>query len=390
MTETVYVDVSAAVHRRAGLGRYAASLAQGLVPLLGERLALFYNREAGIQTLAGLEALPARTVRLGYKPWRMLVWAGQAARLGFDGLVPGGALFHATEHLLPPLRGMPTVLTVHDLVFRRYPEHHKPLNRWFLKGAMPLFCRRAHHIIAVSHQTRRDLLQAYGLAPEKITVIHEAAGPAFRPRSDRAVAAARARYALPPRYVLYVGTIEPRKNLSRLLGAFERLRAADLADALVVVGRRGWLYDGFFADLARSSVKDAVLLPGFVPDDDLAAVYAGALALAFPSEFEGFGLPVVEAMACGAPVVCSNTSSLPEVAGDAALLVDPRDTEALAAALARIASDPALAAELRRRGAERAAGFSWQRAARETAAVYERVSAAWRTGTRAGAPLALE
>ena len=195
------------------------------------------------------------------------------------------------------------------------------------------------------------------------------------------VAAARARYGLPDRYLLFVGTIEPRKNLGRILTAFERLHATGLTDALVIVGKRGWLYDDFFARLEGSPAKQAVIFPGFVPDADLPAVYAGAQALAFPSEFEGFGLPVLEAMACGTPVVCSNTSSLPEVAGDpsagsgqaAALLVDPLDVDALTDALRRVLSDPALATELRGRGLAQAARFSWARAAEETLAVYRRV-----------------
>lgn len=370
---TIYFDISAAVHRRAGLGRYAESLARALLPLLGDELAFFYNREAGIEPLEGLAGVPAATVNLGYKPWRMLVWLGQLGRVGFNRLAPGATLFHATEHLLPPLRGVPTVLTVHDLIFRRYPAHHKRLNRWYLNATMPLFCRRADAIIAVSEQSKRDVIEAYGIPPEKISVIYEAADPRFRPQPPEAVAAARARYGLPERYVLFVSTIEPRKNLSRLLAAFERAHAAGLADALVIVGKRGWLFDAFFADLERSPAKDAVIFPGFVPDADLPAVYAGAQALAFPSEFEGFGLPVLEAMACGAPVVCSNTSSLPEVAGDAALLVDPLDVDALAAALARVLQDPALREQMRARGLAQAARFSWERAARETLAVYRRL-----------------
>ena len=305
----------------------------------------------------------------------MLVWLGQLAHVGFNRLLPGAELFHATEHLLLPLRGVPTVLTVHDLIFRRYPAHHKRLNRWYLNTTMPLFCRRADHIIAVSEQSKRDVIEAYGIPAEKITVIYEAADPRFRPQPPEDVAAARARYGLPEQYVLFVSTIEPRKNLSRLLAAFERVHAAGLADALVIVGKRGWLFDAFFADLAHSPAKDAVIFPGFVPDADLPAVYAGAQAMAFPSEFEGFGLPVLEAMACGAPVVCSDTSSLPEVAGDAALLVDPLNVDALAAALARVLQDEPLREQMRARGLAQAARFSWARAAEETLAVYRQVLA---------------
>ncbi len=369
-----YVDVSAAVHRRAGLGRYAESLVRGLLPLLGDQLALFYNCEAGIQPLSGLEHLPSRTVSLGYKPWRMLVWMGQLARVGFNRLLPDATLFHGTEHLLLPLRDVPTLLTVHDLIFRHLPEHHKRLNRWYLNLTMPLYCRRATHIIAVSEQTRRDLVAAYGIAADKITVIYEAADPSFRRQPPEAVASARARYGLPERYILTVGTIEPRKNLIRLLAAFERLKAEGLTDALVIVGRRGWLYEGFFAALERSPARQAVLFPGFIPDADLPAAYAGAQALVMPSLYEGFGLPVLEAMACGTPVACSESSSLPEIAGDAALLFDPRDVDAIVTALRRIVTDADLASALRARGQAQAARFSWARAAQETLALYQRLA----------------
>lgn len=177
----IYLDVSAAVHRRVGLGRYAESLTRALIALAPDHYALFYNREHGIEPLPGLEHLPAHTVALGYKPWRMLVWLGQLTRVGFDRLLPDAALFHATEHLLLPLRSVPTVLTVHDLIFRHLPEHHKPLNRWYLNLTLPLYCRRATHIITISECTRRDLLTAYGLPPDRVTVIPEAADPRFRP-----------------------------------------------------------------------------------------------------------------------------------------------------------------------------------------------------------------
>jgi glycosyltransferase involved in cell wall biosynthesis len=335
-------------------------------------LTLFYNRETGIEPLPGLEHLPTRTVALGYKPWRMLVWIGQLAHIGFNRLVPNAELFHATEHLLPPLAGIPTVLTVHDLIFRHLPQHHKPLNRWYLNLTLPLYCCRATHIIAVSEQTKRDLVTAYRLPPEKITVIYEAANPRFCPQPAEAVAIVRERYHLPERYLLFVSTIEPRKNLTRLLTAFERVHQARLTDALVIVGKRGWLYDNFFAAVEHSPSRKAVIFPGYVADADLPAVYAGAQALAFPSLFEGFGLPVLEAMACGTPVVCSNSSSLPEIAGNAAFLVDPLDTDALADALGRMLQDGSLREQLRMRGSAQAMQFSWERAAQETMAVYRR------------------
>jgi glycosyltransferase involved in cell wall biosynthesis len=310
-------------------------------------------------------------VALGYKPWRMLVWLGQLLRAGFDRLLPGADLFHATEHLLLPLRSIPTVLTVHDLIFRHLPEHHKPLNRWYLSLTMPLYCRRADHIIAVSEHSKRDLISAYGIAAEKITVVYEAAAPGFCPQSPQTVASVRAHYDLPERYLLFVGTIEPRKNLTRLLAAFEAVYADGLADGLVIVGKRGWLYGDFFARLEESPAREAILLPGYVPDDDLPAFYAGAQALILPSVYEGFGLPVLEAMACGTPAVASNASSIPEIGGDAALYFDPLNVEEIIDAIRRLLGDDDLRDTLRERGLTQAARFSWQRAADETQAVYD-------------------
>ncbi len=371
----IYLDVSSAVHRRAGLGRYAESLTRALVAAQPDRYGLFYNRERGVEPLAGLEHLPTRTVALGYKPWRMLVWLGQLVRVGLDRFFPDAELFHATEHLLLPLRSVPTVLTVHDLIFRHLPEHHKPLNRWYLNLTLPLYCRCASHVIAVSECTRRDLITAYGLPPEKITVIHEAAAPRFRIQPPEAIADVRTRYNLPDRYLIFVSTIEPRKNLTRLLAAFETLRAEDLTDALVIVGRRGWLTDDFFAALERSPARDAVIFPGYVPDDDLPAIYAGAQVSVFPSLYEGFGLPVLEAMACGVPVATSTASSIPEVGGDAALYFDPTSVDEIIETTRNLLRDTALCEEMRARGLTQAARFSWRRAASETQRVYDAVLA---------------
>jgi glycosyltransferase involved in cell wall biosynthesis len=367
---TIYVDVAAAVHGRAGLGRYAESLVTALVAKDPERFALFFNRSSGVHPLAGLEQVPATSVRAGYKPWRMAVWLGQLAGLGFDRLLPGADLYHATEHLLMPLRHVPTVLTVHDLIFRLFPQHHKRLNYWYLNTAMPLYCRRATAIIAVSQATKRDLVRLYDLDPAKITVVHEAAAPHFTPASPAEIAETRARYHLPDNYLLHVGTIEPRKNLERLLEALHRLREGGEDIRLVIVGGKGWLYQSFFQRLEELALSDAVCLPGYVPDADLPAIYSGARLAVVPSLYEGFGLPVLEAMACGAPVVCSNASSLPEVGGQAARYFDPADTPAMADAILLAWRDAALRDTMRQEGLARAAQFSWARAADETLAVY--------------------
>jgi glycosyltransferase involved in cell wall biosynthesis len=369
---SIYVDVSAAVHQRAGLGRYAESLVRALVPLIGEHLALFYNRENGVEPLVGLASMPAATVSLGYKPWRMAVWLGQVAHTPFNRYVPNAQLFHAAEHLLMPLRGVPTVLTVHDLIFRQTPEHHKPLNRWYLTSTMPLYCRRADHIIAVSETTRRDLIAAYHLPPEKITVIHEAADPRFQPQPPTGQDRVRAVYGLPEQFLLYVGTIEPRKNLERLLESWAPLYRLGECPPLVIAGKRGWLSDGFFAALEASPARAGVILTGYVPDSDLAALYSAATAFIWPSLYEGFGLPPLEAMACGTPVLSSNASSMPEVVGDAAVLFNPGNADELRECLRSVVRSRALRRDLSLRGLARAATFSWQRTAEETLQIYDR------------------
>ncbi len=370
---TTYVDVSAAVHRRAGLGRYAESLTLALRKLLDDDLMLFYNAERGVEPLPGFDGLPAQTVALGYKPWRMLIWMAQILNVPFNALLPGATLFHATEHLLMPLRDVPTVLTVHDLIFHHLPEHHKRLNRWYLNVTLPLYCRRADHVIAVSKATERDLVELYHLPPGKVTVIYEAADPRFRPFPKTTHLAVRAHYGLPEEYLLYVSTIEPRKNLTRLLYAWAPLYQAGEVPPLVIVGKRGWLAEPFFAALEKSPAREGVILTGYVLDEDLPALYSAATAFVFPSLYEGFGLPPLEAMACGTPVACSNASSLPEVVGDAALTFEPTDEAAIAAALRRLSGDVDLRAELQAAGLRRAAEFSWERAARETLELYEQV-----------------
>jgi glycosyltransferase involved in cell wall biosynthesis len=334
---------------------------------------VFYNNPAAARVDPTLERFPQITTPLSYKPWRLSAFLAHFARLSQDRLFPGVDLFHATDHLLPYFRRIKSVFTLHELIFLFYPEAHKPLNRWFLTLMMPRFLRAADAVIAASECTKRDAIRFYGIPEEKITVIYEGVNPRFRPADPEAIAAVRARYSLPERFILYVGTIEPRKNLTALLEAYAIIQARNTQHAILFVGKRGWLYEGFFRRLRELGLEDRVIFTGYVPDEDLPAIYSAADLFVFPSLYEGFGLPVLEAMACGTPVVCSNTSSLPEVAGDAAILVDPTDVRALAAAMERALTDEHLRAEIRARGLGRAGHFTWEKAARGTLEVYLRV-----------------
>jgi glycosyltransferase involved in cell wall biosynthesis len=291
-------------------------------------------------------------------------------------------------HVLPlgaPLpRRLRTVVTIHDMGYLHFPAAHTPAHRLYLRLSTLWSARAATHLIAISGATRDDLVRFTGARPDKIAVVHHGLAQRFRPVADRAaIAQAQARYGIREPYFLYVGTVQPRKNLVRLIEAFAQARTEDggrrteeanasvlrppsSVPQLVIAGKRGWLTEAIERRAAELGVGDRVVFAGYLPDDDVPALLSGALAFVFPSLYEGFGMPVLEAMACGAPVLAANTSSLPEVAGDAALLVDPTDSGAIAAGLARLAGDAALRAELRERGLARAAQFTWDRCATET------------------------
>ncbi len=371
------IDLSPVVHRKAGLGRYARLLTEHLVTQdrTNTYIAFTHGAFADDALSPALRALPRANVPLDVRPWRMLVWLAHVLRVPLDRALPRVDIFHATEHLLPPLKNVRTVFTLHDLIFQFFPAYHLPLNRWFLRNAMPHFLRRADAIIAVSECTKRDAIRLYNIPPEKITVIYEAADPALHPETDaNRIAQVRARYAHNQPFLLFVGVIEPRKNIIALVDALRVLRARGYPQRLLIAGRKGWLYQPTFDHVKRAGMEDAVTFLDFVPDDDLRALFAACDAFVFPSLYEGFGLPPLEAMAAGAPVVCANTASLPEVVGDAALLVNPRDVGELANAIERVITDRALRDELRARGFAQAARFSWERAARETLAVYAQVA----------------
>jgi len=293
--------------------------------------------------------------------------------MSFGRLTPDARLFHSTEHLLMPLPGRPTVLTVHDLIYKLYPEHHKRLNYWYLNLAMPLFCTRTTSIITGSEVTKRDIIDHYGVDPAKIHVVYEAAADLFRPTKPADIERVRLTYDLPQRYLLHISTIEPRKNLDRLVDALLILRKKMPDLALILAGAKGWLFDDFFDRISTEGLEEVVRPLGWVPDADLPAVIGAAALGVQPSLYEGFGLPILEQMACGQVVAASNSSSHPEVGGRAAAYFDPFDAEEMAAVIGRLLTDQDEYEERRQLSLVQAGRFSWERAAQETIAVYDSV-----------------
>ena len=277
----------------------------------------------------------------------------------------------------PPFCPCPVVVSVHDLSFEHLPQTFHRRSRTQLRLTVRHSVRRAARVLTLSEHTRNDVIETYGIERSGVEVIPIAASPNFRPVSDdKELQRVRHTYRIESDYILSVGSIQPRKNLVRLVRAYSLLRdkvGADKLPKLVFVGKRAWLYDETLRALEEAALGDSVVLTGYVPESDLPALYSGSTCFVYPSFFEGFGLPPLEAMQCGAPVVIGNRTSLPEVAGDAAIAVDPFDVQAIAGAIEELINKPALREGLRVKGLARAKQFNWDETARRTLQVYEQV-----------------
>jgi len=286
-------------------------------------------------------------------------------------------LLFVPAHVLPLVRPRASLVTVHDLGYLRFPTAHPWRQRLYLDLSTRWNGRVAAHILALSEATKADLVAHYGTPPGKITVAYPGYDETLAPvRDPAAIKAVKARYGISGSYFLYLGTLQPRKNLARLVSAFATLRqvqdtALKSETVLVLAGKRGWLCDNLLDQVRRLGLEKQILFPGYISAEDKAALLSGALAFVFPSLYEGFGLPVLEAQACGCPVITSTTSSLPEVAGDGALMVDPGDTDAIAAAMQRVAANLTLREILIERGFTNVHRFSWAACARSILSVIE-------------------
>lgn len=355
--------------RRAGVSHYIEQVLLHLAQIDRANHYTVYTTRGLDQAALGLPAnfvvKPSRLPTIN--PRVRIPWEQGIAPLILRGTAD---LYHGCLNVAPLLSPVPTVITIHDLAFIRFPQTFRAYNRIYLDLATRLSARRASRILAVSEHTKREVVGLLGIPPERVIVTPNAARSHFRPPAPAAIEQLRTRHGLPERFVLYVGTLEPRKNLTTLLEAFALVSRSVPDVPLLIGGGKGWMYEPIFARLEQLNLRDRVKFAGYLPEEELPLWYAAATVFVFPSIYEGFGMPPLEAMACGTPVITSNTSSLPEVVGDAGLMVSPTDPVALAEAIRRVLVDADLRAELRQRGLARARRFSWADTAAKTLVAY--------------------
>jgi glycosyltransferase involved in cell wall biosynthesis len=379
----IAIDYSAAVNQRAGIGRLVRNQVLALAEVDHEndyRLVYARPNRGSTPQFPKANNFSQKEVQLRER-WLTILWHRAKLPVPADWLSGPVDLYHFPDFVLPPLRRARGILTVHDLAFLMRPDCADERLRAYLEEVVPRSVRRADFIIADSENTRNDLVVLLGVKPSRVAVVPGGVEERFKRITDpQLLERARRRLGVGDApFLLAIGVIEPRKNLNRLMDAFHTLKERKNVPAnlkLVLAGGKGWLYDDIFDHHADSPVREDILLPGFVSDDLLPAIYSEAEALAFPSLYEGFGLPILEAMACGTPVVASRASCLPEVAEGAALMVDPNNVDGLAGALELVLLDHDLRQRLIQQGLERAGQYTWQRAAEQLLGVYRRVAAA--------------
>jgi glycosyltransferase involved in cell wall biosynthesis len=352
-------------YRRAGIHQYIGQVLDHLPPLSSGSQYLVFSRHA-----ARFSAKPGFTVQSSRWPterrlvrisWEQTAWPLLASYHKLD-------LLHSMAFIAPLLSRIPTVITVYDLSFIHFPDRYPALQRNYLQSQSARSCRRARRVITISESGREDVHRFFQVPLNQIDVVRPGVDPVFRPLPATEVAAFRRREGLLREVILHVGTLQPRKNIPILLEAMAKLARPDVA--LVLAGGKGWLYQDIFKRVVELGLEKQVRFTGYIADEELPLWYNSATLLAFPSVYEGFGMPVVESMACGTPVVAAQSSSIPEAGGEAALYFDANNVDALTNCLSAVLDDDNLAATMRQKGLAQARLFSWARAGQETARVY--------------------
>ncbi|MCA9930524.1 MAG: glycosyltransferase family 4 protein [Anaerolineales bacterium] len=354
-------------YRRAGIHQYIAQVLRHLPREEdGPTYTVYTRHEPDFLQQAGITAvstsLPTEN-RLFRIVWEQIVWPWQVRQHRVD-------LLHSMAFVTPLLSKRPAVVTVYDLSFLHFPENFPAVQRLYLHTQTRRSVRKARRIIAISESGRQDVHRFFEIPLRRIDVVRPGVDEMYRPLPPEEITAFRHEKGINGRFILHVGTLQPRKNIPVLLDAFAQLPNETVQ--LVLVGGKGWLFDEIFARVQALGLMDRVHFTGYVPDDELPLWYNAADLFVLPSQYEGFGMPIVEAMACGTPVVAADNSSLPEAAGQAGLLFSPQNVPELTERMANVLDDRALSDKMRRLGIQHAHNFSWERAGRETAVVYQK------------------
>ena len=356
-------DVSSLCMTSSGVGTYVSSLFDALQATGDDTFIPLAHC-----SMRSIPILTARGRKLNKTVWMQAILPFLLGKLDMD-------VCHFTNSVAPAWMPSPSVITIHDMTLWLYPQYHTYSRLAAMRPIIPLAARRADAVIAVSGNTKQDIQDILHIPAEKIHVIYEAAAPHFKPVTDpREIEAVRCQMNLPERFILYVGNVEPRKNIERLIRAISRIetRAAEPI-SLVVVGSLAWGYQGVLKAIEEEGLQDRVRFLGYVDARSLVALYSMCEVFVYPSLYEGFGLPILEAMACGAPVITSPRGSLREIAGDGATYIDPFRVDDIAEALCELLISPALRDSLRERGFARTARFTWDKAARQTLELYRNI-----------------
>ncbi len=373
----IAIDATAIPTQRVGAGNYILNLARTLIQIDRENEYVIFAQASNVPDLGNSPA-NAKIVSLAWFSrlqrilWEQVLLPRQIRSFGID-------VLHSPHYTLPVTVPCVSIVTFHDMTFFLYPQMHQYYKRIFFGAMIQIAAKRANAIVADSESSRQDILLLLDVNPNRVFTVPLGVSPAYHHVDDReSLESIRRKYHLPERFLLYVGVLEPRKNLPVLVRAYRSLVNRGIPHSLVIVGRKGWMYDQLFQTIRDLDLASRVIFTGYVPEAELPLIYSTADLFIYPSLYEGFGLPVLEAMACGVPVVTSNISSMPEIVGNAGILVDPRRMDELADAVFRISTNRDLHDELAHKGAVRAQLFSWERTARETLDVYRRVANAKR------------
>jgi len=371
----ISIDYTPAYEQGGGIGRYVRELTSALVQVDSTNQYKLFVSGANQTTLP-----PTPSDNFIWKPspitpkWFARLWHRARLPLPIEAFTGHIDLHHATDFVLPPtLPSTKTILTVHDLSFIRVPDAATPSLRSYLNQVVPRSVNHADHILADSQATKDDLIELYKTPEGKITVLLSGVDKRFKPITDTmALSHTKEKYGLTGiKYIFSVGTVQPRKNYSRVIQSLAALRKAGHNIHYVIAGGKGWLEDDMYQAIEETGLSDYIHLLGFVDDEDLPTLYSASECLVITSLYEGFGLPILEAMACGIPVITSNLSSLPEVCGQAGILVDPLDTTAITNAIQSVLSDETQREQMIQAGFKQVANFTWERSAKQLKNVYE-------------------